>query len=325
MSAALGGAALLSAAALSCRRAPRETFLTYFNAEYRVSVRHPASWRTEQAVRERIWYRHFLGPPEGGQGDPGVAATLLAGPLGGSLEEYAQVYLAGNSISSSREESRQGARGKSYLYASADGRKRHWLLLLDEGGTVFGLYALGGAAPFERQRAVLQQMVDSLTLERPGSYPELRDEAFGFALGLPGSWQSTRRLSSGDRLAVQLLSPALRAERSSRTVHASLTLSVEPIASDDGLAGFYAADRRRLGDSYQVLDHVRWKDGYADVVHTETPISVSRLKRFYRVSGARGYGLSFEAREDVFHDVATWFDLIASTLKVGPELNRPPN
>jgi hypothetical protein len=68
---------------------------------------------------------------------------------------------------------------------------------------------------------------------------------------------------------------------------------------------------------------VRWGDGYADVMQTETPLSASRLKRFYRVAGGRGYSLAFEAREDVFHGVAPWFDLIAGTLKVGPELGQP--
>jgi len=270
-----------------------------------------------------VWYRYFFGPPEGTQRGPAVTATLLVGPLGVSLEEYAQVYLAGNTLVSSKDESRQGTHGKSYLYSSAGGQKRHWLLLLGESGAVYGLYAQGDALAFERRQAVLQQMLDSLTLERPDSYPVLRDERFGFAIGVPGSWQSTRRLSAGDRLVVHLLSPPLRADRDGQTVHASLTLSVEPLENQD-LDDFYASDRRRLGGAYQVLDHARWQGGYADVVHTETPIAVSRLKRFYRVSGDRGYGLWFEAREDVFHDVATWFDLIASTLRVGPELVPPP-
>ena len=51
----------------------------------------------------------------------------------------------------------------------------------------------------------------------------------------------------------------------------------------------------------------------------ETPMSASRVKRFYLVAGGRGYSLAFEAREDVFARVSRWCDLIAETFKVGAE------
>jgi hypothetical protein len=34
--------------------------------------------------------------------------------------------------------------------------------------------------------------------------------------------------------------------------------------------------------------------------------------------GGRAYGLTFEAREDVFPRVSRWCDLVAGTLRVGP-------
>ncbi len=63
-----------------------------------------------------------------------------------------------------------------------------------------------------------------------------------------------------------------------------------------------------------------WKDGYVDLMHTETSMAASREKRFYRVSGGRGYTLSFVARDDVFHLVSSWFDTIAGSLKTGSEV-----
>lgn len=249
-----------------------------------------------------------------------MSVTLLVGPLTSSLEEYAQVYLAGNTLASSKDEQRQGVRGRSYSFSSAGGQKRHRLLLLGEAGRVYGLYAQGDAEPFEHQSTLIERMIDSLTLERPASYPEQRNARFGYALRVPASWRPGRSLSTGDRSVAQHMSPALAADREGRTVHASLSVTVEPVAAPGTLDTYYEATRRMLGDSFRLRDHVRWGDGYADVMQTETPLSASRLKRFYRVAAGRGYSLAFEAREDVFDDVAPWFDLIAGTLKIGPEL-----
>ena len=33
---------------------------------------------------------------------------------------------------------------------------------------------------------------------------------------------------------------------------------------------------------------------------------------------------SFEARDDIFYRASRWCDLIASSLKIGPELGAPP-
>jgi hypothetical protein len=117
---------------------PAETFVTYFSGDHGLSIRYPGSWKTEQAEQDGVWYRYFLGPPAGPQRKPVVSATLLVGALGGSLEDYAQTYLAGNTLASSREESRGEARGKSYFFSSADGSTRHRLLLLEQQGKVTG-------------------------------------------------------------------------------------------------------------------------------------------------------------------------------------------
>ena len=81
-----------------CRRPGHETLLTYFNGDFGLSVQYPASWKTEQAEQDGMWYRYFLGPPTGPQRKPAVSVTLLAGPLGMKLEDYAQTYLAGNNV-----------------------------------------------------------------------------------------------------------------------------------------------------------------------------------------------------------------------------------
>jgi hypothetical protein len=286
-------------------------------------VRYPSSWKTDQAEQDGIWYRYFLGPASGADHKPEISVTLLAGPLKASLEDYAQTYLSGNTLATSRDESRQGARGKSYDYSSPDGATRYSLLLLQEGSRVFGLYAQGEVAPFERQRATLEEMTRSLTLERAQTYPEEREPRFGFRIRIPPSWRSARSFSSGGTLLKQFTSPPLAADRNRETVHGSLTLTVEPLSGDATLDGFYAATRQKLGDSYLILSHDPWKDGYVDVMKTETPISVSWVKRFYRAAGGRGYILAFEARDDVFQRVSKWCDIIAGTLETGPEVAKP--
>lgn len=309
------------AAPQGCARGSREPLLTYFNGAHGLTVRYPASWKTEEAEQDGVWYRYFLGPPSGDKKKSEVSVTLLAGPLGVPVEQYAQTYLTGNRLTSSREEERQGAKGQAYAFASADGAMRYSLLLVAERDKVYGLYAQGEAKGFERHAGAVSEMERSLTLERPAFYVLERDTAFAFSLRVPPSWRETRRFSGAGTLLLQYTSPPLLADRGGQTAHSSLTLTVEPLGSDTTLENFYQSSRTKLGDAFQVLSHASWADtGYVDVLRTETPVSVSRVKRYYRTEGARGYSLTFEAREDAYPRVFRWYDLIASTLRTGAAL-----
>jgi len=310
------------AAALGCRGPAKEPFLTYFNADHALSLRYPSSWTTEQAEQDGMWYRYFLAPPTGPQRKPAVSVTLLAGPLGGSLEDYAQSYLAGNTVTTTRDEARQGATGRSYLFSAPDGATRHFLLLVEDAGKVYGLFAQGDAAPFAAQLATLEEMAKSLTLERPTEYPLHSSEKLGFSIRIPPSWRSTRSFSGGGTYLTQFTSPPLGADKNRQTVHAALTVTVEPLGGDGSLEFFYKATREKLGDAFQLIQHSRWRDGYVDVMRTETPVAASRVKRFYRVDGSRAYTLACEARDDVYHRVSRWCDMIAGTLVTGPEVSR---
>jgi hypothetical protein len=169
---------------------------------------------------------------------------------------------------------------------------------------------------------VLDEMETSLTLERPALYPEHRNDKLGFSIRVPSSWPVNRSFSGGGTYLMQFTSPALGVERR-QIIHGSLTLTVEPAPGDGSLEAFYGAIRDRLGEPFRVLSHASWKDGYVDLERTETPVTVSRLKRFYRVHEGRGYTLAFEARDDVFHRASRWCDIIATTLKIGTEVTQP--
>jgi hypothetical protein len=293
--------------------------VTYFNAEHALSLRYPAGWKTDQAEQDGVWYRYFLAPSSGAVQKHEVSVTLLVGPLGVPVEQYAQAYLAANKVTSSRAEDRQGAKGNAYAFTSADGGMRYSLLLVAERGKVYGLYAQGEARHFERHAEAVQEMERSFTLERPQNWTLQKDDAFGLSLRVPPSWKQTRRFAGGGTLLVQYTSPPLAADRGGQTVHSSLTVTVEPLAQD-GLEPYYEATRTKLGDAFAVLSHAPWGEkGYVDVMRSETPVSVSRVKRYYRVEGRRGYSLTFEAREDVFPRVFKWYDLIASTFREGSE------
>jgi hypothetical protein len=62
-SSSLGVVLALTALAAACGGRPRETFLTYFNGDHGVSLRHAASWRADQAEQDGVWYRYL--PPTG--------------------------------------------------------------------------------------------------------------------------------------------------------------------------------------------------------------------------------------------------------------------
>lgn len=245
------------------------------------------------------------------------------GRPGASLEEYAVTYLAGGNPGPAGDEERQGAKGKSYSFASANGAMRYELLLVEEKGRVYGLYAQAEASAYDRYAPVLKDMRQSLTLERPAFYVEQRNDTLGYSLRIPPSWRETRHFTGGGNAVIQFTSPALSADKSRETVHASLSLSVERAPDDGTLDAYYRQSRLNLGDSFQVLDHRSWNRGYLDTLRTETPLSESQLKRFYRVAGDRGYSLTLEARDDVFPRVSRWYDLIVSTLRIGDEVKTP--
>ncbi len=296
--------------------------MTYFNGDLGVSVRYPATWRTEQAAQEGMWYRYFLGPPSGPDRKPSVAVTLLGGPLTGSLEEFAETYLAEHTVTASRDDARQGARGKAYRFSSRDGATRHSLLLLREEGRIYGLYTQGESAAFTSRLALIEEMEGSLTLERAADYPRYKNDKAGFALRVPPSWRETRRFSGGESFLLQYASPPLLAEKG-QTVNASLTISVERAPGSGGLDAYYQATRDKLGESFPILSHGPWKDGYVDLMRAETPMATSRVKRYYRVAQGRGYSVTFEAREDAYSRVSRWCDMIAATLEVGEEIKGP--
>jgi len=313
-----GGAAVLVALALSaCTGGGGEVYVTYFNGEYGLSVRHPAGWRTDQAEQDGVWYRYFLAPPAAPDSRPPVSVTLLAGAMAASVEEYAQRYLAGHTVSSTHPEERQGVRGRSWAFATADGATRCRLLLLARDGKVAGLYAQGDGVAMAKHSGTLDEMWASLTIERPDIYPVTEWKAFQAALGIPESWRETRGFSGGSTLLAQYQSPPLALDKGRQTVHASLTVTFEPVPEGGGLQAYYDSTRRKLGENFAVTNHSAFKGGYVDVMRTETPVAVSYVKRFYFAEGGRGCSLSFEAREDVFPRASRWADYIASTVRFG--------
>jgi hypothetical protein len=315
------GAAVLAVAG-GCGRRPAHPYVTYFNAEPPLTLRIPSNWTSDQVEQDGTWYRYFLAPAAGPERKPAVSVALLVEPLEGGVDQHAHRYVAAQTVTSSREVSRAGLAGRSWRFSSPDGATRYSLLLLAESGRAYGLYGQGEAARFAAHEAALDEMEESLVLERPRSYPEHRNEKLGFSIRVPASWKTTRNFSGGSTYLMQFTSPALGAENG-QTVHAALTLTSEAAPGDGSLDVFYRAIRGRLGEPFRVTRHEPWRDGYVDVERAESQMAVSRVKRFYRVHGGRGYTVAFEAREDVFHRVSRWCDIIAETLAVGPEMAPP--
>ncbi len=316
-SSALGLAlTLVGLTTAACARS-REVFVTYFSGDHGVSLRHPASWRTDQAEQDGVWYRYFLAPPLAAESRPPVSVTLLAGPAQGTLDQYAESHLAGHAPATTRPEQRQGVSGKSWVFAATDGSTRHRLLLFGPGDKVVGLYVQGDAAAYEKQAAAVEEIWSSLTFEKPELYPRREWRGHGVSLGIPDSWRETRNFSGGGTLLAQFVSPALASDKGRGTVHASLSVALEPLPEGGGLEAYQQSARRRLGDNFQLVSHASFKSGLVDVMRTETPLAVSYVKRFYFAEAGRGCSLSFEARDDVFPRASRWADVIASTLRFG--------
>jgi hypothetical protein len=318
----LAAALTLAAAGPGCRRgAGEEQFLTYYNAEHALSLRYPASWKTEQLKQGEEWHRYFTAPTAGPERPPAVSVLLVAGPLASTLDAYAQPFLAGLTISETRDEERPGARGRAWSAISADGKTRQRLLLLQEETRVYGLHAQGGAEGFEAHEPAVAEMMQSLSLERWALYTEERNDAYRYSMRVPPTWKSTRTFSGGGTFLKQFTSPPFGMDKGGQTAHASLTITVENVPAGSTAEAFHQATQSRLGENFQLLGHTPWKDGFVDLLRTETPMAESRGKRFYRVVEGRGYTLAFEARADVYPRVSRWCDMIAATLEAGAEVD----
>ncbi len=305
-------ATLLGAAALAGCRRSGDVPVTYFS-EQGFSLRHPASWRTGEAEQGGVRYRYLV-PPATGAERPALSVTLLAARTATPVDEYAQSYLTGMNVGASQAQERQGAKGKSWSFTSTDGKTLGRLLLLAVDGRIVGLHAQGDATATASHTAALDEIWASLTIEQPERYPVHAWKDFGVRLGVPDSWRQTQQFSGGGTMLVQFASPPLAAEKS-QTVHAALSLTLEP-APAGGLVEYYEATRRKLGDNYAVSSHQAVAGGLVDVMRTETPLAISYIKRYYFVAGTRACSLSFEAREDVFAHASRWADAIASTLRL---------
>jgi hypothetical protein len=301
----------LATGACSGPAAPRVTF---FHPEWAFTFRYPPRWKAERARQDGVAYLFFQSPPTATSVTGAVGVTVIGQPLGAeqTLDDFAAFYLEGQDVSP-RPAERPGA-DRALEASWADAASRSRLLILEEQGHVFGLHVTGESKRFAELEAEVDEMLASFALERPALYRPDGDERFGYALRVPPSWERSRRFTSGDQLFVQYRSPALSVDPQQQTVHAALTLSVEPAP---GLDAYYEAARLRLGDAQPVISHAEWRGGYADVMRAESAMTVSRVRRFYLAGGGRGYSLSCEAREDVQQRVFRWCDLIASTLVVG--------
>jgi hypothetical protein len=317
------GLGVMASAFSGCHRAPAsEPLVTYYNAEHALTVGYPASWRSEQMAQGDASYHYFNAPAKGADGKPAVSVLLVTGQAATTLDDFAKPYLAGLTISETRDEARPGARGRTWSAISADGKERHRLLLLQEENRVYGLHAQGAADAFSASSAAVDAMIRSFSLERWALYTEDRNEPYRYVLRLPPSWKSTRTFSGNGTLLKQFTSPPLAIEKAGQTVRAVLSLTVENVAASTTAESFHLAMQQKLGSNFQLLGHTPWKDGFVDVLRTETPMSESRGKRFYRIADGRAYTLAFEARADIYPRVSRWCDMIAATLKAGAELDQ---
>lgn len=311
-------------AGAGCRRGARaEQVLVYYNPEHALSLSYPASWKSDQVRQGDAWHRYFTAPNAGPERKPAVSVLLITGTgvVGSTLEAFAQPYLAGLTISERRDADRPGARGLVWSAVTPDGKARHRLLLLQEENRVYGLHAQGSAEGFREHEDVVSAMIESFSLERWANYTEERNDTFRYSMRIPPTWKSTRTFSGGGTYLKQFTSPALGMDKGGQTAHASLTITVEDVAANATADTFHTATQAKLGENFQLLGHTRWKDGYVDLLRTETPMAESRGKRYYRIANGRAYTLAFEARADVYPRVSRWCDMIAATLKAGAELD----
>jgi hypothetical protein len=196
-----------------------------------MSVRHPAGWKFGDGVSEGVWYRTFYSATAGREGKPAVAITLLAGPTGGTLDEYAQTYLRDKTAVAAKDSTRQGVPARSWRFAAPDGSLRYSLLLLQDAGHVWGVYTQADAAQFDAHQGVVEEMEKTLTLERPQDYTAYPEPRCGLALRVPASWRAGSSFNNDSNCLKQFLSPPMAVDKKLRRRRAAWRASTAPCAA----------------------------------------------------------------------------------------------
>ena len=256
------------------------------------------------------------GPAHGPERKPAVSVTLLGRrPWADARRLRADLPGRQHRRRDARRGARPGAAASRYVFASPRRRARATRCCsCQEDSRVYGLYAQGEAAAVRaRSSPALDEMARSLSLERPAAYPEQRERRPSASRSACRLLERRRaRFSGGGTLPHAVHEPAVGADKSGQTVHASLTLTVEPAPGDGSLDAFYkATPRRSWARPSSSLSHAPWKDGYVDVAALGDARRGSRGEALLPRRGGRGYTLAFEARDDVYPRVSRWCDLIA--------------
>ena len=176
-------------------------------------VRHPASWRTRPGRAGRrlvpLLPRAARGPAEP---RAGLGHAARGGHERSPSSEYAQSYLAGHTVASTRAEERQGV--PRPVVGVHLGRRRDALPAAPAGRAAAASSASTRRATpsaVEQDAATLDEMWSSLTIERPGPLPGARSwQGSRRPSACPTSWRETRAVLGRRHAARAVREPAAR-------------------------------------------------------------------------------------------------------------------
>jgi hypothetical protein len=255
---------------------------------------------------------------------PGIRAQVMLGPLpsGTDLDDLAQRYTNGHTVSHEQGYSLNGYAGKSWYFTSDDGTEQFRLMLTPIEDRLYGIYVHGEPATMDAYRSALDAMWDGFSIEEERFFETYERPDVGLYLKHPRSWERTALMGKGDSLFVAFRSPALLLESGGTTIHATLEINVNKVDElGMTLESFYSARSEIQGDSYRLLSHdvIRQGDAISDLYHVETQLADFLERTVYFVRGDKSYIFKFNAQNTIYRQIEPWIDEMVETFQARDE------
>ena len=299
------------------------TSITVYSQSLGISLPVPAGWSTEVGSQGGFLMQIFTGPSVDVPERAGIRVQVMNGPMpsGGSVDELSKRYTDGQRVSEESAFTLHGHEGKTWAFVSEDEAESSRLALISIDGTLYGIYAHGEAPTVEVYGPALDAMWNDFSVERVAFFETYARPELGLQFAYPRSWKRTSQLSEpGESLFVAFLSPPLAVDEAGATIHATLEVSVTPIAPETTLEGFYTQRTELLGDNYRLVRHstLNEGEGISVLYSTETQLASYLERTFYFVDNGRSFIYKFITQTAVYHDVEPWIDEIAKSFQQSP-------
>ncbi len=312
----LVGAALLLLG--SCADPAQLRMITVYLPDIAVSLPLPQGWTSASNQQGGYSMTTFSGPSVDVPERDGIQVQVMAGPAptGQTLREVADRFYIGEQRVLSEEPFQFGEReGFIWTFEWERRPQSGRLLLVEDEGRLYGVYATGEARSVQAYGPTLDRMYDGFAIEKAEWFDVYEDPVFDLRVRYPRSWSRSHFLrQTGESLFVGFRSGPLAVAQDGATVHATLEVTVREAEPGTTLEGFYSVAAESLGENVRMLRHDILGDGrgIAVLYSLETQHEDYLEWVVYNVVGGRTYLYRFHCQNRLYRAIQPWLEEMAT-------------